>query len=199
MGQVAHFDLDGAPDPKTVRDALNDHLRRGSDGPRHITVLTAFEVLAEFDARFSAIARRYEFHIVNRVAAPALDRDRAWHVLPNLDPAAMQSAADVLVGKHDFTTFRSVHCQAKSPVKTLDTLIVQGSPEKVLITAQARSFLHNQVRAIAGTLVKVGEGKWTAIDVKQALESRDRARCGPTAPPHGLVLARVFYPGEDGA
>lgn len=197
LAQVAHFDLDEAPDPKTVRDALNDHLRRASDGPRHIAVLSATLAGADFDARFSAVARRYEYQIVNRVAAPALDRDRAWHVLPDLDPAAMQSAADVLVGKYDFTTFRSVHCQAKSPVKTLDAVTVRAWPGKVMVTAQARSFLHNQVRAITGTLVKVGEGKWTAADVKAALESLDRARCGPTAPAHGLYLARVSYPGED--
>jgi len=194
LGQVAHFDLADAPAQETVRDALNDHLRRNSQGPRHVAVLTAEQVGEDFDARFSATARHYEYRIVNRVAAPALDRDRAWHVLPELDAHLMQAAADRLVGKHDFTTFRSAHCQAKSPVKTLNVLNVERRQERVFITAQARSFLHNQVRALTGTLVRAGEAKMTADDVSDALESRDRAACGPTAPAHGLYLARVVYP-----
>lgn len=194
LGQVAHFDLANAPVPKTVRDALNDHLRRNANGPRHIAVLTAEQAAEDFDARFSATARHYEYRIVNRVAAPALDRDRAWHVLPELDADLMQAAADRLVGKHDFTTFRSAHCQAKSPVKTLDALTVQAWPSKVTVTAQAQSFLHNQVRALTGTLVRAGEGKMSADDVSEALAARGRAACGPTAPAHGLYLARVVYP-----
>ena len=194
LGQVAHFDLANAPVPKTVRDALNDHLRRNANGPRHIAVLTAEQAAEDFDARFSATARHYEYRIVNRVAAPALDRNRAWHVLPELDADLMQAAADRLVGKHDFTTFRSAHCQAKSPVKTLDVLTVQAWPSKVTVTAQAQSFLHNQVRALTGTLVRAGEGKMSADDVSEALAARGRAACGPTAPAHGLYLARVVYP-----
>ena len=123
-----------------------------------------------------------------------MDRDRAWHVLPELDADLMQAAADRLVGKHDFTTFRSAHCQAKSPVKTLDALTVQAWPSKVTVTAQAQSFLHNQVRALTGTLVRAGEGKMSADDVSEALAARGRAACGPTAPAHGLYLARVVYP-----
>jgi len=193
LGQVAHFDLADAPAPKTVRNALNDHLRRNADGPRHIAVLIAEQPPEDFDARFSATARHYEYRIVNRVAAPALDRDRAWHVLPELDAGLMQAAADRLVGKHDFTTFRSAHCQAKSPVKTLDVLNVDRREETLIVTAQARSFLHNQVRALTGTLVRAGEGKMSAGDVSEALAGRDRAACGPTAPAHGLYLARVVY------
>ncbi len=199
LGQVAHFDLAKEADAKTVRDALNDHLRRNANGPRNIAVLTAEQVAADFDARFSATSRLYEYRIVNRAAAPALDRDRAWHVLPDLDAAAMQAAADVLIGKHDFTTFRSAHCQAKTPVKTLDVLRVERREGMVFVSAQARSFLRNQVRALAGTLVKVGEGKWSAADVRSALAAQDRARCGPSAPAHGLYLARVDYPASNPA
>ena len=199
LAQVAHFDLAAAADAKTVRDALNDHLRRAAGGPRRIAVLAAAVADPEFDARFSAIGRHYEYRIVNRSAALALDRERAWHVFPLLDAEAMQEAADGLIGKHDFTTFRSVHCQAKSPVKTLDALTVERRGDEVVVSAKARSFLHNQVRAITGTLVRVGKGKWTPRDVSLALDSRDRARCGPTAPAHGLFLAAVLYAEDEAA
>ena len=193
-GQVIHFDLARAASAKTVRDALNDHLRRNeAGGPRRIAVLASEEVDERFHARISATRRVYRYCIVNRPAPLAFDRDRAWHVFAPLDAAAMDAAARNLVGKHDFTTFRSVHCQADSPVKTLDRLAVSRDAERVRIVAEARSFLHSQVRAMAGTLVRVGEGKWTPGGVAAALEARDRARSGPTAPAHGLTLIAVHY------
>lgn len=193
LGQVVHFDLARDADPKTVRDALNDHLRRGADGPRQIVVLSAEIAAADFHARFSATGRRYAYRIVNRPAPLALDHGRAWHVFPPLDAGEMHGAAQRLVGRHDFTTFRSVHCQADSPEKTLDSLSVQRDGEEVWVEAVARSFLHNQVRAMTGTLVQVGEGKRTAKEVTDALEARDRTACGPTAPACGLYLMEVMY------
>ena len=193
-GQVAHFDLARDQNPKSVRDALNDHLRRNADGPRQIAVRSAERAAPDFHARFSAIGRRYGYRIINRAAPLALDRDRAWHVLPPLDAAAMHAAAQRLVGRHDFTTFRSVHCQSDSPVKTLDSLEVRRDGEEVWVLAAARSFLHNQVRAMAGTLVQVGEGKRDADSVAAALAARDRAQCGQTAPAHGLYFLEAIYP-----
>ena len=188
-GQVAHFDLEKSFPPEVVRDALNAHIR-----PAPVSVLEALEVSADFHARFSAIARHYEYRILPRRAPPALDRNQVWHVARPLDEHAMHHAAQVLVGKHDFTTFRSVACQAKSPEKTLDVLNVHREDEEIRVHARARSFLHNQVRSLVGTLKLVGEGKWTVDDVRQALEARDRGACGPVAPPEGLSLMRVNYP-----
>lgn len=193
LAQVAHFDLARAAEAKTVRDALNDHLRRGAEGPRQIVVLAAEAVAKTFHSRFSAVRRRYVYRIVNRAAPLALKRGRAWHVFTRLDEGHMARAAGRLVGKHDFTTFRSVHCQAASPVKTLDALEVRRDGEHIEVEAVARSFLHNQVRAMTGTLVQVGEGKLTEDEVAAALELRDRAASGPTAPPYGLYLAEVGY------
>ena len=187
-GQVAHINIAKDTSAKTVRDALNDHLR-----PQPIVVLAAEAVAADFDARFSARQRAYEYRIIIRSAPLALDHGRAWHLIQDLDHGAMAAAAKVLVGKHDFTSFRAVNCQADSPVKTLDSLEVSRDGPLILITARARSFLHNQVRIIAGTLKSVGEGKWGADDVSQALAARDRARAGPTAPAHGLYLTEVLY------
>ena len=183
LGQVAHVDIAREADGDTVRDAINHHL-----SPAPVAVLAAEAVADDFDARFSASARGYLYCIVNRRARLVLDRGRAWHVAAPLDEAAMAAAARVLVGHHDFTSFRSVHCQAKSPVKTLDALEVARVGEEIRITARARSFLHNQVRIIAGTLKLVGEGKWSEQDVADALAARDRTRGGPTAPPDGLYL-----------
>ena len=193
LGQVVHFDLARDARPKTVRDALNDHLRRNSDDPRNIAVLTADIVSDDFHARFSATERHYRYLILNRSAPLTLARNRAWHVFQPLDDNAMHQAAQRLVGRHDFTTFRSVHCQADSPQRTLDCLAVRRDGDEVRIDAIARSFLHNQVRAITGTLVQVGEGKRTARAVTEALEARDRAACGPTAPAFGLYLMEVIY------
>ena len=190
LGQVAHFDLAREWKPDTVRDAINAHLNQAKET---VSILSAAPVPADFDARFSARARHYLYRIANRRSPLALERGRAWHVAKKLDAEAMHEAAQRLVGNHDFTTFRSVQCQAKSPVKTLDRLDVTRLGEEIEIRASARSFLHNQVRSLVGTLKKVGEGGWTADDVEAALEARDRAACGPVAPPDGLYLVRVDY------
>lgn len=186
--QVAHVDLLRNWDTDTVRDALNAHLR-----PHPIAVLSAERVPESFDARFSAVRRHYLYRIVNRRADLALERGRAWRVPRPLDAVAMQGAARRLLGRHDFTTFRSTECQAKSPLKTLDRLDVAREGDAIDIRASARSFLHHQVRSMVGSLVLVGEGKWTADDLSAALEARDRAACGPVAPPEGLYLVRVDY------
>jgi tRNA pseudouridine38-40 synthase len=188
LGQVAHVDLVKDWDGDTVRDAINFHLR-----PQPIAVLAAAPADAAFDARFSATRRHYLYRIVNRRADLTLDHNRAWRVPRPLDAAAMHAAAQALVGRHDFTTFRAAECQAKSPVKTLDRLDVTRDGEELRITASARSFLHHQVRSMVGSLVHVGEGKWRAGDLAAALAARDRTRCGQVAPPHGLYLMRVDY------
>ncbi|MDX1486174.1 MAG: tRNA pseudouridine(38-40) synthase TruA [Alphaproteobacteria bacterium] len=188
LAQVAHFDLARATDADTVRDALNFHLK-----PRPVAVLAAAEAADDFHARFSAVGRDYLYRIVNRRAPLALDAGRAWQVSVPLDEAAMGTAAGVLVGRHDFTSFRAAQCQAESPVKTLDAVTVARQGETIEIRARARSFLHNQVRIIVGTLRQVGEGKWSAGDVAEALAARDRAAAGPTAPACGLYLAAVRY------
>ena len=188
LGQVAHVDLAKDWDTGNVRDAINFHLR-----PQPIAVLTAERVADDFDARFSAIKRHYLYRISNRRADLALDVNRAWRVPRPLDSEAMHAAAQQLIGKHDFTTFRSTECQANSPLKTLDRLDVARDGDDLRITTSARSFLQHQVRSMAGSLVHVGEGKWSAADLAAVLEARDRARCGQVAPPHGLYLVRVDY------
>jgi tRNA pseudouridine38-40 synthase len=187
-GQVAHFDLEKIFTPGKLRDALNYHLR-----PDPVAVLDARTVPPEFHARFSATARLYLYRILNRRAPPVLERGHVWHIARALDADAMQAGARHLVGKHDFTTFRAAECQAQSPLKTLDTLSVRRAGEEIHIEARARSFLHHQIRSIAGTLKLVGEGKWHPREVAAALAARDRARCGPVAPPDGLYLLRVDY------
>jgi tRNA pseudouridine38-40 synthase len=186
--QVAHVDLTKEWDTDTIRDALNAHLR-----PHPIAILAAERAADDFNARTSAIRRHYLYRIINRRADLTLEAGRAWRVPRPLDAAAMHKAAQRLIGKHDFTTFRSTECQAKSPVKTLDILKVERSGEDVYVTSVARSFLHNQVRSMVGSLVPVGEGKWSPDDLAQALEARDRAACGPVAPPDGLYLMKVEY------
>jgi len=171
LGQVAHVDLRRDWRADQVRDALNAHLR-----PHPVAVLRVEQVPARFDARFSASCRHYLYRIVNRRADLALDRNRAWRVARPLDAAAMQVAAQVLVGRHDFTTFRAAECQARSPVKTLDRLDVEGDGEEVRLRVAARSFLHHQVRSMVGSLVLVGEGKWRTADLSAALR---RARVKP--------------------
>jgi tRNA pseudouridine38-40 synthase len=187
-GQVAHFDLAKDWTTDKVRDALNAQLR-----PDPVSVLACDRAADDFDARFSATARHYLYRIVTRRAPLALDRNRAWHVVHALDAAAMHRAAQVLIGHHDFTTFRSAECQAASPVKTLDRLAVTEAGEGIGIETSARSFLHNQVRSMVGSLKLVGEGKWAAADLERALAARDRAACGPVAPACGLYLAKVDY------
>jgi len=186
--QVAHVDLTKEWDIDTVRDALNAHLR-----PHPIAVLAAERVPDDFNARTSAIRRHYLYRIVNRRADLTLEAGYAWRVPRPLDTDAMHRAAQRLIGKHDFTTFRSAECQAKSPVKTLDVLSVTRNREEVTVNAVARSFLHNQVRSMVGSLVAVGEGKWSIDDLGKALEARDRTACGPVAPPDGLYLMKVDY------
>ena len=188
LGQVAHVDLAKDWPADTVRDALNAHLR-----PDPVSILSAEIVSDDFDARFSATARHYRYLIVNRRPPLALMANRAWLVHVPLDADTMADAAQVLIGNHDFTTFRAAACQAKSPVKTLDTLTVRRSGETVIIEAKARSFLHHQVRSFAGALKFVGEGKWTKRDLREALEARDRAQCPPLAPSAGLYLVQVDY------
>lgn len=190
LGQVAHFDLSREWKIDTVRNAINAHLGMARET---ISILSAAPTEADFDARFSATARHYLYRILNRHSPPALERGRVWHVAKTLDAEAMHEAAQRLAGHHDFTTFRAVQCQAKSPVKTLDRLDVTRLGEEIEIRASARSFLHNQVRSLVGTLKKVGEGAWTADDVTAALEARHRTACGPVAPADGLYLVRVDY------
>jgi tRNA pseudouridine38-40 synthase len=187
-GQVAHVDIARPTDTDTVAAALNFHLR-----PAPIVVLAADIVDERFHARFSAVGRSYRYRILNRRTLPALDRDRVWWVSIPLDAAAMHQAAQILVGKHDFTSFRAASCQAKSPVRTLSRLDVSRDGQMIVITAAAPSFLHHQVRNLAGTLKLVGEGKWQAADVAAALAAHDRAAAGPTAPPGGLCLTAVVY------
>ncbi len=192
-GQVAHVELARDWRPDTVRDAMNAHLR-----PHPVAVLAAEEVAEDFHARFSATGRRYLYRIIARRPDLVLERDRAWRVLRPLDAQAMALGAARLIGRHDFTTFRAVGCQAASPVKTLDRLEVETVPlvgpgMEIRVHAQARSFLHHQVRSMVGTLVKLGEGAWTPDDVTAALEAKDRRRCGPMAPSAGLYLAEVTY------
>ncbi|WP_340116659.1 tRNA pseudouridine(38-40) synthase TruA [Pelagibius sp. 7325] len=189
LGQAAHFDLGKDTTADTVMKAVNFHLK-----PAPVAVLSAEEVAADFHARFSAIRRSYLYRIVNRRAPLALERGRAWFVPHPLDAGAMHEAAQLLVGHHDFTSFRASECQAKSPVKTLDVLSVQRGGALIEVRAEARSFLHHQVRNFVGSLKLVGEGKWSAADLKTALEARDRAAAGPTAPPAGLYLTEVGYP-----
>jgi tRNA pseudouridine38-40 synthase len=188
LAQVAHFDLVKDWSDDKVRDALNALLR-----PDPISVLTCEHAAPDFDARFSAKARHYLYRIIDRRSPLALERERAWGVFRRLDAKAMDAAAQVLVGHHDFTTFRSTECQSESPEKTLDKLAVSRHGEIIRVEASARSFLHNQVRSMVGSLKLVGEGKWTAQDLEQALAAKDRARCGPVAPAHGLYLVRVEY------
>ena len=188
LAQAAHFDLEKSFAPEKLRDALNYHLR-----PDPVGVIAARIVSPEFHARFSAISRLYLYRILNRRAPPVLECGRVWHVARELDADAMQAGARHLIGKHDFTTFRAAECQALSPEKTLDVLSVRSAGNEIHIEAKARSFLHHQMRSIAGTLKLVGEGKWHPREVASALAARDRSRCGPVAPPEGLYLVRVDY------
>jgi tRNA pseudouridine38-40 synthase len=188
LAQVAHFDLEKDYEPAKVRDALNHFLK-----PAPVVVLDAAIAAPQFHARFSATARHYLYRILNRRSPPALEAGRVWHLSTRLDAEAMHHAAQTLVGSHDFTTFRAAECQAASPVKTLDRLDVSRRADEIHIEASARSFLHHQIRSFAGSLKLVGEGKWQARDLAAALAAKDRARCGPVAPPDGLYLVRVDY------
>lgn len=187
-GQVIHIDLEREWRPEVVRDALNAHLM-----PEPISIIDAQVAEGDWHARFSATERRYIYRILNRKSPPALDRGKVWHVKKPLDAEAMHDAAQVLIGNHDFTTFRHMQCQAKSPIKTMDVARVWREGEQVLLEFASRSFLHRQVRSMTGTLAEVGIGRWSAGDVKAALEARDRKACGPVAPADGLYLVGVKY------
>jgi tRNA pseudouridine38-40 synthase len=187
-GQVAHVDLDRLWDTRVLRNAINAHLR-----PHPVSVLAVETVTDDFHARFKAVRRHYLYRIANRPAPLALERGKAWWQPVALDHQAMHDAAQALVGKHDFTTFRAAECQAQSPVKTLDRIAVTRQGDMIDITVEARSFLHHQVRSMVGSLKLVGDGKWPIGEMQAALLARDRARCGPVAPPTGLYLMRVDY------
>lgn len=189
LGQVVHFDLEREWDPFKVREALNFHTK-----PHPVAILTAERVDESFEARFSAIARHYEYRILNRRARPGLDAGRVWHVPVPLDADAMHAAAQLILGRHDFSTFRAAECQAKSPIRTLDIFDVRREAETIVVTAKARSFLHSQVRSMVGSLKLVGDGKWRPADFRAALDAAERSRCGPLAPPDGLYLTKVDYP-----
>lgn len=188
LGQVAHVDIEKTFDAGRVRDALNAHLR-----PHPVAVLEAEEAASDFHARFNAVRRVYLYRIVPRRAPLTLELGKAWRAPRDLDVEAMHAAAQRLLGRHDFTTFRDSHCQAKSPVKTLDRCDVTRAGAEIQIWCEARSFLHRQVRSMVGTLAEVGAGKMSADDVSAALAAKDRASCGPVAPPDGLYLVRVDY------
>ncbi|MGZ3304537.1 MAG: tRNA pseudouridine(38-40) synthase TruA [Asticcacaulis sp.] len=190
-GQVISFDLDKAYPPDTVRDAINAYLM-----PEPVAVIAADVADDDFSARFSATGRMYLFRILNRRAPPALDQGRVWHVKKPLDADAMHAAAQHLIGTHDFTTFRDIECQSKSPVKTLDIARVRRFGDEIHLVFAARSFLHRQVRSMTGTLVEVGLGRWDQDDVVAALRAADRTKCGQVAPPHGLCLTQVTYDQE---
>ncbi|MDQ8698972.1 tRNA pseudouridine(38-40) synthase TruA [Hyphomicrobium sp. LHD-15] len=187
-GQVAHFVIEKDWPADKIRDGMNFYLK-----PLPVIVLACDRVPDDFDARFSATARHYEYRILPRRAPPALERHRVWWIPRTIDAKAMREAAAVLVGRHDFTTFRAAQCQAKSPIRTLDRLDVTSHGDEIRIQASARSFLHNQVRSMVGSLKLVGDGKWTRDDLRRALEARDRTACGPVAPASGLYLMSVDY------
>ena len=188
-GQVIHFDTEADKNANEVLNALNYHLK-----PDPIAIVACVVADPDFHARFDAIARHYRFRIIDRRPPLTFERGLAWHVPKRLDTAAMHQAAQRLVGNHDFTTFRSVQCQAQSPVKTLDRLDISRAGDEITVIAEARSFLHHQVRSMVGTLKLVGEGKWTGDDITNALEACDRQALGFNAPPEGLYLTRVVYP-----
>jgi tRNA pseudouridine38-40 synthase len=189
LAMCAHFDLDTELTPFRLAGALNAHLR-----PAPISILDCQIVPDDWHARFSCIGRAYEYRIVNRRAPLTVERDRAWQVIQKLDATAMHDAAQLLVGLHDFTTFRSTQCQSDSPIKTLDRLDVRREGEHVIVEAAARSFLHHQVRSMVGSLAAVGTGRWSAADLKASLEAKNRTELAHNAPPEGLYFVRAVYP-----
>ena len=189
LAMSAHVELDKQVTAHRLREGLNALVR-----PQPIAILDAVPVPDDWHARFSCIGRRYLYRILNRRAPPALDRGRVWHIGIPLDTEAMAEAAAMLVGQHDFTTFRSVHCQSDSPVKTLDRLEVRREGDEIRVEAAARSFLHHQVRSMVGCLGLVGRGQWRPADIRSALEARDRAALGLNAPPQGLYFVEALYP-----
>ena len=192
LAMTAHVDIVKNLTEHRLREGLNALVR-----PNPVSVLAASRAPVDWHARFSCIERRYLYRILNRRAPPVLDRGRVWHVAVPLDVDAMREGATHLVGRHDFTTFRSAHCQSDSPVKTLDRLDGTRAGEKIHVEAEARSFLHHQIRSMVGCLALVGRGQWQPEDMRKALEARDRAALGLNAPPHGLYFVGATYP-EDG-
>ena len=189
LAMTAHVDLDKEVTPQRLREGLNALVR-----PHPIAVLAAVPAEGDWHARFSCVQRRYRYRILNRRAPPALEKMRVWHIAQELGVPAMAEAAAHLVGRHDFTTFRAVHCQSDSPVKTLDVLRVNADGDEIQIEAEARSFLHHQVRSMVGCLSLVGRGQWSPADMKVALDAKDRAALGLNAPPHGLYFVEAVYP-----
>ena len=189
LAMSAHVDVEKALTPHRLREGLNALVR-----PQPISVIDVSAVSAGWHARFGCVGRRYLYRILNRRAPPALDRGRVWHIAVPLEIEAMQKAAAQLIGRHDFTTFRSAHCQSDSPVKTLDRLDVHRAGDEIHVEAAARSFLHHQVRSMVGCLALVGRGQWSPDDMRKALEARDRDALGLNAPPHGLYFLEAIYP-----
>lgn len=189
LAMSAHVDVMKSLTPHRLRDGLNALVR-----PHPISVLDVSEVANDWHARFSCLGRRYLYRILNRRAPPAIDAGRAWHIAVPLDLEAMQEGAAMLVGRHDFTTFRSAQCQSESPVKTLDALEISVDGEEMHVRTAARSFLHHQVRSMVGCLALVGRGQWRPADIGKALEARDRSALGLNAPPHGLYFVEAIYP-----
>jgi tRNA pseudouridine38-40 synthase len=192
LAMRAHFDLETQLTPFRIMEGINARLR-----PQPVAILDCTEVSEEWHARFSCIGRRYVYKITNRRAPLTLDKGQSWQVAPDLDSNAMEKAAQCLVGQHDFTTFRSVQCQAKSPIKTLNSISVTRYGEEIEVEVAARSFLHHQVRSIVGCLKMIGTGKWTANDLKTALEAKDRNALGFNAPSDGLYFVEAIYPEPD--
>lgn len=195
LGQVIHFDMEKEWDPFRISEGLNYYLRVDERLPitMQVVIISAEKVADDFSARFSAKRRYYKYRIINRRGHLALDNTRAWCVTEKLDVEAMQAAAKVFIGRHDFTSFRSSECQAKSPVKTLEEMKVERSGEEIIITCHAISFLHHQVRNMVGALKYVGTGKWKVQDIQKALDARDRRAGAVNAPPQGLYFVKVEY------
>jgi tRNA pseudouridine38-40 synthase len=189
LAMSVHVDVEKSLTPRRLREGLNALVR-----PHPVSVLDVTPVADDWHARFSCVGRRYRYRILNRRPPPALDRGRVWHIGVPLEVEAMKEGAAMLVGRHDFTTFRSAQCQSESPVKTLDSLVVAQMGEEIQIEAAARSFLHHQVRSMVGCLALVGRGQWDAQDIRKALEARDRSALGLNAPPHGLYFVEALYP-----
>ena len=189
MGQVAHFDINNKElEPFVIKNALNDHLR-----PFPIAILDVDEVDNQFHARFNALQRKYLYRIVNRKSPLTIEKGRAWHVHKDIEVDPMKECISLIEGKHDFTTFRSAHCQSDSPIKTIDSLKITKSDENIYFGFSAKSFLHHQVRSIVGSLKLVGEQSWSVNDFSDALSSKERSRCGAVAPPDGLYFMEVKY------
>ncbi|WP_265570564.1 tRNA pseudouridine(38-40) synthase TruA [Sphingomicrobium nitratireducens] len=191
LAMTAHVDVEKELTPHRLREGANALMR-----PAPVSVTAVEPVADDWHARFSCIGRRYLYRILNRRAPPALDRGRVWHIAQELDVEAMAKGAAHLVGRHDFTTFRSVHCQAQSPLKSLDRLELAVDGEEIHIRAAARSFLHHQVRSMVGCLALVGRGQWAPDDIRDALEARDRNALGLNAPPDGLYFVKAIYPDD---